>query len=176
MNFVAEKYDKELVRKLNKAMREGEYREEIWKVLTKKTVKELDEEWRESMKKGAAAAYPQLGQIAIMLSGPGNAPTFQIHRVPDGWASVIADMLRTVVPRDLPFRVSATPPSQILVYTDPQTQAVIRLLVGSDGQRLSDCSAPFSTLFHGPRQSAAAIDIARNRKRHASRCPAAALL
>ncbi len=51
LNYVTEKYDKELVRKLNHAMREGEYKEEIWRVLTKKSVQELDEEWRESMKK-----------------------------------------------------------------------------------------------------------------------------
>lgn len=49
--FVTDKYEKELVRKLNKAMREGEYREEIWKTLTKKSVKELDDEWRETLKK-----------------------------------------------------------------------------------------------------------------------------
>jgi type II secretory pathway component GspD/PulD (secretin) len=51
LNFVTTEYDKDLVKKLNKSMREGEYREEIWKVLTKKTLKELDEEWRASMKK-----------------------------------------------------------------------------------------------------------------------------
>lgn len=54
LNFVAEKYDKELVRKVNRALREGEYREEIWRTLTKKTLKELDEDWRESLKKGPA--------------------------------------------------------------------------------------------------------------------------
>jgi hypothetical protein len=47
--YVAEKHNPELVRKLNKAMREGEYTEDIWKVLTKKTVQELDEEWRASL-------------------------------------------------------------------------------------------------------------------------------
>jgi hypothetical protein len=49
--FVAEKYDKELVRKLNKTMREGEYTEGVWKALTGKSVKELDEEWTASMKR-----------------------------------------------------------------------------------------------------------------------------
>ena len=49
--FVTEKYDKELVRKLDKSMREGEFKEEIWRVLTKKTVQELDEEWRAALKK-----------------------------------------------------------------------------------------------------------------------------
>ncbi len=47
--FVTEKYDKQLVNKLNKAMREGEYQVEIWKVLTKKTIQDLDEEWRASL-------------------------------------------------------------------------------------------------------------------------------
>jgi hypothetical protein len=48
--YVADKYDKELVRKLNQTMREGEYKEEVWKTLTGKTVQELDEEWRASLR------------------------------------------------------------------------------------------------------------------------------
>jgi hypothetical protein len=51
LDYVGNKYDKELVRKLNKAMRAGEYKEELWKELTKKTVRELDEEWRATLKK-----------------------------------------------------------------------------------------------------------------------------
>jgi hypothetical protein len=51
LNYASEKYDKELVRKLNKAMREGEYTDDLWKELTKKAVKELDEEWRATLKK-----------------------------------------------------------------------------------------------------------------------------
>ena len=50
-NYVAEKYDKTGPEAVNKAMREGEYTEELWKELTKKTVQELDEEWRASLKK-----------------------------------------------------------------------------------------------------------------------------
>ena len=51
LNYVSDKYDTELVRKLNRAMREGEYKEELWKELTKRTVRELDEEWRATLKK-----------------------------------------------------------------------------------------------------------------------------
>jgi basic secretory peptidase family protein/F5/8 type C domain-containing protein len=51
LNYVNEKYDKDLVRKLNAAMRQGEYKEDLWKELTKKTAKELDEEWRGTLKK-----------------------------------------------------------------------------------------------------------------------------
>lgn len=49
--YVAEKYDKDLVRKLNQTMREGEYREEVWRVLTKKSLAELGEEWKGSLKR-----------------------------------------------------------------------------------------------------------------------------
>jgi hypothetical protein len=51
LNAVAEKYDKELVRKLNKAMREGEYKEDLWKEITGKPLKELGDEWKASLKK-----------------------------------------------------------------------------------------------------------------------------
>jgi len=47
--FAAEKYDRELVRKLNKAMREGQYRDELFKDLTGKTLEELNQEWRASL-------------------------------------------------------------------------------------------------------------------------------
>jgi hypothetical protein len=47
--YVSDKYDKELVRKLNKSLREGEYKEEIFQQLTKKPLKQLNEEWRASL-------------------------------------------------------------------------------------------------------------------------------
>ncbi|QVL35001.1 discoidin domain-containing protein [Telmatocola sphagniphila] len=51
LNYLSEKYDPLIVQKLNKMLREGEYKEEAFQVLTKKTVQELDEEWRASLKK-----------------------------------------------------------------------------------------------------------------------------
>jgi hypothetical protein len=48
--FVTDKYDKQLVRKLNQAMRAGEYKEEMFKDATGKTVQELDEEWRAALR------------------------------------------------------------------------------------------------------------------------------
>ncbi len=51
LNFVSEKYDKDLVRQLNAHMREGKYSNDLFKELTGKTLKELDDEWRESLKK-----------------------------------------------------------------------------------------------------------------------------
>jgi hypothetical protein len=50
LDFVSEKYDKDLVRKLNKAMREGEYKEELWQSITKKTLPELEAEWKQSLR------------------------------------------------------------------------------------------------------------------------------
>jgi hypothetical protein len=51
LNYVAGKYDKDLVRKLNAAMRRGEYKEGLWPEFTKKTAKELGEEWKATLKK-----------------------------------------------------------------------------------------------------------------------------
>lgn len=48
LGYVAEKYDKDLVLKLNEAMRNGKYKEELFKEITGKTVQELGEEWKES--------------------------------------------------------------------------------------------------------------------------------
>jgi hypothetical protein len=48
--YVSDEYDKELVRKLNQRMRDGKYTEDVWKELTGKTVKELDDEWRKTLK------------------------------------------------------------------------------------------------------------------------------
>jgi len=59
LNWVTETYDKEIVRKLNAAAREGKYSEDIWKECTGHTVQELGEQWKASMDRkiaGEAAA------------------------------------------------------------------------------------------------------------------------
>ncbi len=48
LNWTTEKYDKELVQKLNAAAREGRYTDDLWKEITGKTVQELGEEWKKS--------------------------------------------------------------------------------------------------------------------------------
>jgi hypothetical protein len=48
LNWAVEKYDRELVTKLNAAARQGRYREDLWKEYTGKTLPELGEAWRES--------------------------------------------------------------------------------------------------------------------------------
>jgi hypothetical protein len=51
LNYVTEKYDRQLVKKLNAAMRQGKYSDDLFKDYTGKTVAELDDEWRASLKK-----------------------------------------------------------------------------------------------------------------------------
>jgi Peptidase of plants and bacteria len=47
--YLTDKYDKQIVKKLNALMREGKYTAETFKQLTGKTEKELDEEWRATL-------------------------------------------------------------------------------------------------------------------------------
>src|SRR4030095_8534548 len=46
LNWVTERYDREIVRKLNVAARQGKYSEQLWKDWTGKTLQELGDEWR----------------------------------------------------------------------------------------------------------------------------------
>jgi hypothetical protein len=49
LNWATEKYDKELVKKLNAAARAASYKEELWRNFTGKTVQELGEEWKKEL-------------------------------------------------------------------------------------------------------------------------------
>jgi hypothetical protein len=49
--YVCDKYDKALVRKINARLREGRYRDEVFKELTGKTVEELGAEWKASLRR-----------------------------------------------------------------------------------------------------------------------------
>lgn len=50
LNYAATKYDKELINKLNKLLRNGMYNPNVFKEFTGKTLEELDAEWRESLR------------------------------------------------------------------------------------------------------------------------------
>jgi len=45
LNWVTQKYDREIVRKINAAAREGRYTEALWMDYTGKTVQQLGDEW-----------------------------------------------------------------------------------------------------------------------------------
>ncbi len=51
LNYCLQKYDKDLVLKLNEALRNGQYDEALWEKMTGKTLPVLDEEWRATLKK-----------------------------------------------------------------------------------------------------------------------------
>jgi len=55
INWVTETYDKDIVRKLNAAAREGKYSEDLWKTATARTVQELGDEWKAGLEKKMAA-------------------------------------------------------------------------------------------------------------------------
>ncbi|HNY27560.1 MAG TPA: DUF1080 domain-containing protein [Candidatus Sumerlaeota bacterium] len=55
LNWVTTTYDKELVRKLNAAAREGRYSDELWKTATGHSVEELGDQWKADLKKKIAA-------------------------------------------------------------------------------------------------------------------------
>lgn len=52
LDWVVEKKDKDLLKKLNAAAREGKYDEKLWKEWTEMTVEELDLEWKKDIEKG----------------------------------------------------------------------------------------------------------------------------
>jgi hypothetical protein len=51
LNYVIDKYDKNLIQQLNAAMRQGRYDEDLWKQYTGKTVQELGDEWKNGIAK-----------------------------------------------------------------------------------------------------------------------------
>jgi hypothetical protein len=51
LNWVSEKYDKNLVPQLNAAMREGNYSTNLWTKNTGKTIQQLNTEWKDDLKK-----------------------------------------------------------------------------------------------------------------------------
>ncbi len=55
LHWASETHDKEIVRKLNAAAREGRYTEDLWAEYTGKPVQELDSEWKAALKEKAAA-------------------------------------------------------------------------------------------------------------------------
>ncbi len=52
LDFVATEKDKDMLKKLNAACREGKYDEGLWKEWTGKTLQELNTEWKEAIKAG----------------------------------------------------------------------------------------------------------------------------
>ena len=58
IDWVVRKHDKDIVQKLNAAARAGNYKEELWKDFTGKTVQELGEEWRKEHEQRIGSTEP----------------------------------------------------------------------------------------------------------------------
>jgi hypothetical protein len=63
LNWVVEKYDKQIIQKLNVAAREGKYAEDLWREYTGKTLLELGEEWRKAHETRLASLTPATNQV-----------------------------------------------------------------------------------------------------------------
>src|SRR5437660_1288637 len=61
LNWVSEKYDKQIATELNAAIRKGKYSEDIWKEQTGHTVQELGDEWKASITAQLAAGKSSTG-------------------------------------------------------------------------------------------------------------------
>jgi hypothetical protein len=59
LNFVTTKYDRHIVMKLNDALRQGRYYEDIWADTTGKTLQELNQEWMVQVHKELAKLKPK---------------------------------------------------------------------------------------------------------------------
>ncbi len=72
LNWATDKYDKDLVPKLNAALREGAYNDETWKNLTKHTIEELNDEWRKALadKLGVPLPAPPAPPAAAAATAP----------------------------------------------------------------------------------------------------------
>jgi outer membrane protein assembly factor BamB len=81
--WVSARYDKQLVLKLNRLMREGKYNDEVFAELTGKQLDELDQEWRATLK---VAAIDHANENWPKFRGPdgqGRAPS---GRIPATWS------------------------------------------------------------------------------------------
>ena len=55
LNWVTEKYSRDLVKDLNAALREGKYSEDLWKQSTGQSLAELGEAWKKAMESKVSA-------------------------------------------------------------------------------------------------------------------------
>jgi hypothetical protein len=58
LNWVTDKYDPQIVQKLNASMRAGKYGGDVWKAATGKTVEDLGAEWKAGVQAHATPAVP----------------------------------------------------------------------------------------------------------------------
>ena len=71
LNWVTEHHDRDIVRHLNAAARQGKYHEALWKQRTGKTLQELGDLWKTSLKEKVPGVHHALGTAAGLSSRAG---------------------------------------------------------------------------------------------------------
>jgi len=109
INWVTQNYDKEVVAKLNAALREGSYDDDLWADYTNRTLAELDSEWKAHLARIAALPSDEaLATHGADGGADGNAPLNSLTeeekaagwkplfdgRSLDGWHNFRADDVR----------------------------------------------------------------------------------
>jgi len=95
LNWVTNTCDKDIVRKLNAAAREGRYTEQLWKDATGKTVQELGQQWKAAME--AKVAAEQAGPKPNTLTDAERAAGWKLlfdGRDANGWHTFKRDDVR----------------------------------------------------------------------------------
>ncbi len=75
LNWVVEKYDKDLIAPLNAALRQGQYTTDLWKQRTGHTVEELGDEWKAAIEKKVAAEAPSAASASESAGSQGQPNT-----------------------------------------------------------------------------------------------------
>lgn len=75
LDWVVEHYDKDIVRKLNAAAREGKYSEQLWQDETHRTLQDLGQEWKQAQESRLHAAVST--PAATPTASPAAAPEIQ---------------------------------------------------------------------------------------------------
>ncbi|SPE57213.1 conserved exported hypothetical protein [Verrucomicrobia bacterium] len=70
LNWVTEKYDQNIVREVNAALRRGEYEEALWKQHTGHTVQELGDEWKAGLEKALGDTSSTAGTPVAPSTAP----------------------------------------------------------------------------------------------------------
>jgi hypothetical protein len=98
LNWATNKYDKDLVPKLNVALREGKYTDDMWQELTHHTVLELNDDWRQTLATSLgvplpAAVDPNLNTLTRQEKAAGWVLLFD-GKDTNGWHNFKAEGVR----------------------------------------------------------------------------------
>ena len=73
LNWVVEKYDNQIIQKLNAAARAGKYSDDLWTEYTKKSLQDLGDEWRKAHELRLATLLPKTNQGEAVEIKPASA-------------------------------------------------------------------------------------------------------